>query len=334
MALNIHATIGPACWKGDSLESLLSSGIHSIRINMSHMNHEALSDLIKEIRQISPDISIGADIRGRKLRIGPLPKGKVTLKNGDTFILLPVKEEKMGSQSHTTVDYPNMSDVLSEGTVILLDDGALTFSVKKVFKNEVVCTVERGGELLQRSGINIPNKTINLPALTQKDYTDLDLLSKVSIDFIYLSFVETAEDIRLLRSVLKERGLTIPVIAKIELSVAVNNIEEISREADGICLARGDLGVEIPIEKIPYIQRHVVEITKKAGKPILIAGEVLYSLVNRYIPFRAELTDTVVAVEQGVDGFILSDETAIGVDPANSIKILQSLINEAERNLE
>ncbi len=332
MKLQIHATLGPASLKGEAFKGLLSAGIDGVRLNMSHAILDDLPPLIKEIRLFAPHVLIGADLKGRKLRIGPLPKGEIDLKNGDTFILLPMDGDKMGSQFHATVHCPDMSDSMISGTEILLDDGALLLHVKNVYANEIVCIVERGGNLPQRSGINIPGQTINLPALIQKDYMDLDLLSEVSIDFVYLSYVETADDIHLLRSALKERHLNIPIIAKIELSIAIENLHEITKVTDGLCLARGDLGVEVPLPEIPYVQRYVVESAKMAGKPVFLAGEVLFSLVNRYLPFRAELTDVAVAVEQGVDGFILSDETAIGVDPANAVRILQTLISEAQKH--
>ncbi len=331
MKVDIHATIGPASWKSERFRALLSSGIYGVRINMSHMNHGELPGLIEEMRDTAPHVFIGADIRGRKLRIGPLPGGEIFLKSGETFLLLPMEDERMGSHVHTTVNYPSMADSVKPGVEIVLDDGALSLRVNDVFRSEIVCTVERGGQLLERAGINIPGHTIHLPALTPKDYQDLDLLSNLSIDIVYLSFVESGRDIHLLRSALKERRMNPRLIAKIELSMALKNLEEILEESDGICLARGDLGVEVPLAEIPYVQRSVVESAQRISKPIILAGEVLYSLVQRTIPFRAELTDTVTAVEQGVNGFILSDETAIGVDPVNAVQVLQELIREAQK---
>ncbi len=327
--LHIHATIGPDSFEGQSLGALLSSGINAIRVNMSHMDHEKLPEMVRRIRSMSDQVQIGADIKGRKLRIGPLPEGDTFLKSGDTFTFIPVEGEEMGGQFYATVNYPKMAESISPDTTILLDDGIIVLRVKEICDDRILCMVERGGTLFERCGLNIPGHATNLPGITMKDCEDLDILSELNLDFVYLSFVETGRDIELLRSALHERNMDIPVISKIELSVAVENLDGILEFSYMICIARGDLGVEVPMQEIPYIQRRIINSASSKGVPVLLAGEVLYSLVKRHIPYRSELTDVVIAVEQGINGFILSDETAIGVDPANAVKILRSLISEA-----
>lgn len=331
MKIQIHATLGPASWQGLSLEKLLNSEITAVRINMSHMDKEKLLPLFERIRTLAPHVALGADIRGRKLRIGPVPYGSVTLTEGEKFTLFPMEDEEMGTRHSASVNYPAMAEVLKAKDEILLDDGILHLIVEKSDSNEVVCRVTRGGKLTDRCGVNTPNRQLNLSALTPKDYQDLDFLNTIPLDLVYLSFAETGDDIMLLRNAMKERAMNQPIIAKIETQVAVNNLEDLIDASDGLCMARGDMGVEIPMEELPYVQRSIIASAKRRGKPILLAGEVLYSLINRHEPYRAELMDIVTAVEQGVSGFILSDETAIGVDPVNAITVLATLIKEAEK---
>lgn len=329
MKLQIHATLGPASWQGRNLEKLLDSPISAVRINMSHMDQEKLPVLFERIRSLAPHIALGADIRGRKLRIGTLPGGSLTLSKGDRFILIPVEGEDRGSKNSATVNYPAMAEVMKPKDKIILDDGALRLVVEKTTAHEVICHVTRGGILTDRCGVNTPNRQLNLPGLTSKDYTDLDFLSTIPLDLIYFSFAEKAEDIQLLRAALKQRNMNQPITAKIETRVAVDNFEELSAVSDALCMARGDMGVEIPMEELPYVQRSIIASAKRGEKTLLLAGEVLYSLIHRHEPFRAELMDIVTAVEQGVSGFILSDETAIGVDPVNAVQVLSTLITEA-----
>ena len=358
--MQIHATIGPASLKGekpgkgdepggegDILEKLVGAGATALRINMSHATHEALGDIVGRARRTVPGIPVGVDLRSRKLRLGALPGGSVTLLKGGIFTLLPVEDESQElknpgpghaaypapnmTSNRAEVNYPAMPRVVVPGQEILLDDGAVSLIVVKVGRDDagrdcVVCEVARGGVVPQRSGVNLPGHQTGMPALTAKDRADLDAAAALRADFVYLSFVETAEDIKLLRDALGRRGMDVPIIAKVERAVALENLGEISRAADSICIARGDLGVEVPFARIPAVQRQIVKAAKDAKTPVLLAGEVLFSLVTRLVPFRAELTDVINALEQGVDGFVLSDETAVGVDPANAVSTLKMLV--------
>lgn len=326
--MDIHVTAGPACLSEPRLRDLLNSGVSAIRLNMSYADEAMLKGTVSQIRQFSTHVKIGSDIRGRKLRIGAVPNGSVMLRAGQEFRLYSADDTKAGAEDYAYVSYPLMSTKLNRGAVILLDDGAITLTVMEVKDGEIVCRVETDAELTSGCGINTPGSPIDLPPLSEKDYRDIEILSKLSIDFVYLSYVERAADIIILKETLRRHNMKDTVVAKVELAEAVKNLNEICAVSDAICIARGDLGVEVDLPKIPYVQRHIVKTSRHHTKPVLLAGEVMLSLVKRYKPFRAELTDVICALEQGVDGFILSDETAIGVDPANAVRHLHALIRE------
>ncbi|MBV6341999.1 pyruvate kinase [Candidatus Magnetobacterium casense] len=324
--MEIHVTAGPACLT--QLAELLTSGATAVRLNMSYVNSETLGDTVSDIRHLAPHIKIGADIRGRKLRIGGVPNGRVMLKTGQTFRLYPAQDTKMGAEDYAYVNYPAMPFNIEAGAVVLLDDGNIVLRVTKIKEGEIICTVETDAELTSGCGVNTPGYPVELPPLSKKDYDDIGLLSKLPIDFVYLSYVERAGDIAILKETLRQHNMKDTVVAKVELSEAIKNLDAICAASDSICIARGDLGVEIELPKLPYVQRHIVNTVKQSGKPVLVAGELMFSLVTRHKPYRAELTDIIAALEQGVDGFILSDETAIGVDPANAVRHLCALIRE------
>jgi len=327
----IHFTLGPASWPSHVLQAILEAGVAACRINLSHTRPGQIAAWFSHVRAIATRVGrplrIGADVRGRKLRIGPLPGGQIELAPGQPFRLIPVdtSDEVMGDAYRVSVNYPELGRIVLQGDAILLDDGALRLRVESARDEEVQCTVEIGGVLPERSGVNVPGRHITLPALTMKDRRDLDALAPLRPDFVYLSYVETADDITLLRRELARRGLHIPIVAKIERAVALEHIEEIARSADALCLARGDLGVEVPLPRLPYVQRQVIAAARRMGTPALLAGEVMFSLVSRQTPYRAEVTDVVVALEQGYRGFVLSDETAVGCDPAGAVRWLHRI---------
>jgi pyruvate kinase len=328
MTPSIHITYGPACRDLSILKNLIATGVENIRINLSHIKMTELPDITKRIRGVSKEIKIGADIRGRKLRIGALIDGKINLRQGRMFRLFPSLIEMEGDRYCVSINFPDICKTLRQGAAVLLDDGAITLSVKEIYTDGIVCEVLTGGVLPQRSGVNIPGIATNLAPLTELDYKFMEYFADAAIDNVYLSYVESASDINILRESLKRLYKDIPIMAKVELLTAVKNLKEIADVTESICIARGDLGTEIPLPRLPFVQRYIVETVKKTGKPVILAGELLFSLVTRYTPFRAELTDIVNAVEQHVDGFILSDETAVGVDPINAVNILNSLIKE------
>lgn len=335
--LDIHFTLGPASWPDPVLQEILAAGATACRINLSHTQPEQLAAWFAHVRRSAAAsrraLAIGADVRGRKLRIGPLPNGQITLAAGQRLTLIPVgvAEERLGDDGALSVNCPTLGHIAQGGDVILLDDGALRLRVEETQVDAVLCIVEVGGTLPERSGCNLPGRALRLPPLTPKDAADLDALATLHPDFVYFSYVEDASDVCALRAELDRRGLHIPIVAKIERAVAVTNAAAIARVADGLCLARGDLGVEVSLPRLPSIQKQVAATARALGIPLLLAGEVLFSLVTRRIPFRAETTDIAVAVEQGCAGFILSDETAIGCDPPGAVRWLYAIAEEARK---
>lgn len=333
---HLHLTLGPSLADDSVLAATVAAGATACRINLSHCLVDDLAGSFGRIRaaygKCGTELPIGADLRGRKLRIGALPGGAIEIAAGSVLRLLPVAvdAERLGSGDSASVNYPGLGTAVLPDDAILLDDGMLRLRVESATADEVRCLVEQGGQLPERSGLAIPGRPTALPALTEKDLVDLDALALVRPDFVYLSYCETAADIELLRAELAHRDLAIPIIAKIERAVALDHIAELVAAADGICLARGDLGVELPLVELPAAQRLVMAAARSAGKPALLAGEVLYSMVNnRARPTRAEVTDVMVALEQGAGGFVLSDETAVGRWPVASVSWLRSFIASA-----
>lgn len=326
--VHVHFTIGPASWPEPVLHDLIATGPVACRVNLSHTQPGELAGQVARLRAAAAEVGrkllIGADIRGRKVRIGPLPGGSLELAADARFDLVPVPTdaEEPGGEDHASVNCPTLGQAVRPGDLLLLRDGALRLRVDALAERRVRCYVEVGGTLTERCGFAAPGRRLLMPPLTGKDEADLDALVAAQPDFVYLSYVETAEDIALLRGSLEHRGLTLPVTAKIERAVALAHLDEIAAAADALCLARGDLGVELALPKLPAAQRQVVSAAHAAKKPVLLAGEVLYTMVSRPVPSRAELTDVVVALEQGCAGFVLSDETAVGCDPAGAVRWL------------
>ncbi|MCG6553739.1 MAG: pyruvate kinase [Candidatus Magnetominusculus sp. LBB02] len=327
--MEIQITVGPACLYEQRLRELIDQGVTAVRLNMSYTNKETIISTVSLIKKVAPRVKIGADIKGRKLRIGALPLDKLELKAGQTLTLYLTDGAK-AAHGCAYVNYP-LNRTLNAGAVILLDDGAITLTVIEAKEGQCLCRVETDAVLTSGCGLNTPGFPIELPPLSAKDYADIEILSELPIDFVYLSYVERAEDIAILKEALRRHKMSEEVMAKVELAEAVRNLDDICAVSDSICIARGDLGVEVDLPQIPYVQRDIVKTAKKYGRPVLLAGELMLSLVNRHKPYRAELTDIINALEQGVDGFILSDETAIGIDPANAVRHLTALIGEFNR---
>lgn len=337
--MQIHATLGPASLGASGVEDLIAAGADVIRLNLSHTRVADLPALVRRVhdasRSIERPVRIAADVRGRKLRIGPLLDEEVTLRAQQRYELIcaPEETQQTGDAHRAWVNHPSLARGISTGASILLDDGALALRVESIVGDRIRCIVETGGLLPQRSGVNVPGRQLQVPALTPKDLADLDALAPLGIDELYMSYVESAQDIAQLRAACSSRShmKALPIVAKIERAVALDHVEAIAVAADAVCLARGDLGVEIPLADIPFVQRRVVQQTHAAGRPFILAGEILYSLVTRHVPTRAELTDVAAAVEQDVDGYILSDETAIGVAPATAVRTLRALVTSMQQ---
>ncbi|MBN2361632.1 MAG: hypothetical protein JXR83_19420 [Deltaproteobacteria bacterium] len=336
MERELHVTLGPALAEDGILRQAIAAGATACRINLSHCRSDELDGLLGRVKAAAAAcgarLAIGADLRGRKLRLGPFPGGAVELAGGDEYRLRPVgsDQELMGGPRLGSVNCPALAAVARPGDAIALDDGTLQLRVVRVAAGDVVCQVAKGGRLPERSGLCIPGRALAMPALTSKDLADLDALSRARPDFVYLSYCETAADVHELRQQLDRRSLPIAIVAKIESALAIEHLDELVAAADGVCLGRGDLGVEVPLPQLPALQRRVVTAARCAGKPALVAGEVLYSMVaGQTRPTRAEVSDVIIALEQGASGFVLSDETAIGPCPVAAVRWLRSLIDGA-----
>jgi len=331
----IVATIGPASSSEKILKKLILSGINVARLNFSHGTREEHKRLILSIRKISSElnkpVAILQDLTGPRIRIGNLKDNMVALKNGAIFKL--TIEDIVGDEEKFSVNYKNLPREIKKGDTILIADGSVKAEVISKSKTEIKCKVIAGGFISSKKGINLPFTKLKIPSLTAKDVKDLELGIKYNVDFIALSFVRRGDDIKKVKEVISNRGALIPVIAKIEKPEAVKNIDEIIQVSDGLMVARGDLGVEIPIEEIPQIQKMIISKANVCGKPVITATQMLKSMVENPEPSRAEVTDIANSVLDGTDAMMLSEETAMGKYPVNAVKIMSKIAESAEKNL-
>jgi pyruvate kinase len=325
----IVATIGPASDSKIMLKKLAVAGADIFRLNFSHGTHDKHKDAIKHIRSISKElnrsIAILADLQGPKLRTGTLKNGTpVTLKNGDSFTITN-KHVPNGTKSMVSTTYKNLPKDVKKGDRILINDGLLEIRVQKVTQTDVVTQVVVGGPLGEHKGINIPGQQANTPSMTAKDKKDLKFALANNIDYVALSFVRTADDIKKLRSIIKRDGSTTQIIAKIEKPQAVENIDSILKVTDGIMVARGDLGVEIPQEEVPFVQKMLIEKAAMTHKLVITATQMLESMIEHPRPTRAEITDVANAILDGSDATMLSGETASGKYPLEAVKTMNTI---------
>ncbi len=331
----IICTIGPACDDRDTMKALALNGMDVARFNFSHGTHEehkARFDLIKSIRdEIKKPIAILLDTKGPEIRTGLLKEGKpVTLKKGASITLTPKTVD--GDASKISQTYEDLAKDVKPGDMILIDDGLIGLKVDAIANDDVLCTVENGGTLGERKGINIPNVSVNLPAITDKDREDIEFGIEQGIDFIAASFCRNADAVKEIKKILKEHHAEhIDVIAKIESAEGIENIDKIIQAADGVMVARGDLGVEIPVYDVPHVQSMIVEKCAQNYKPVIIATQMLDSMIRNPRPTRAEVTDVANAVNEGADAVMLSGETAAGKYPLESLKMMKEIAETAEK---
>ncbi|MDB5200156.1 MAG: pyruvate kinase [Chitinophagaceae bacterium] len=331
----IVATVGPACDTYDKLLELVKAGVNVFRLNFSHGTHADKARIIELIRQINStepyNIAILADLQGPKLRVGQIENDALDVKPGD--ILTFTNEKCIGTMERIYVSYPNLHSDVKHGDCIMIDDGKLEVRVVEIAaNNDVKVVVIMGGILSSNKGINLPDTKISLPALTEKDLVDLDFIIGQNVDWIALSFVRQVKDISGLKDILKERNCKSKVIAKIEKPEAVLNIRDIIIESDGIMIARGDLGVELPVEKVPLIQKEIIRKCMHRAKPVIVATQMMESMIDRIKPNRSEITDVANAVLEGADALMLSGETATGHHPTLVIETMCKIIAEVEKN--
>ncbi|HNB20965.1 MAG TPA: pyruvate kinase [Candidatus Melainabacteria bacterium] len=332
----IIATIGPACRSKEMLEELIRSGMDVARINCSHASHEDIEGVITDLRTIAKqlDTSVGIllDLSGPKIRTGRIAGGKgVQLKVGQKFVLTSRKVE--GSSEIVTANYPRLSKEVKAGDTILLDDGIIELRVKKSNETDAECEVLTAAHLKDHQGINIPGVRLSIPALTEKDRTDLVVGLKNEVDFVALSFVRDAKDIYDLREAIGDHWPPPMIIAKLEKPEAIDQLEAILDAADGVMVARGDLGVELPPEKVPPIQKMIIKRANQKAKPVITATQMLDSMANNPRPTRAEASDVANAIFDGTDAVMLSEETAMGNYPLEAVRMMDRIAYQAEATM-
>ncbi len=332
----IVCTIGPASSSESKIKRLIEAGMDVARLNFSHGTHQEHMESIRKIREISSgldrNIAILQDLSGPKIRVGEFPDGAVTLKSKNEFIL--TSRDVPGNENIASVSYKDLPGEVKKGDAIMLSDGLIQFKVIESDAINIRCKVEIGGQLSSHKGINLPTGTVKIPSLTAKDRKDLELGIKEEVDLIALSFVRKAEDIQEVKQIISDKGASIPVIAKIEKHEAVANIDGILDAADGIMVARGDLGVEIPMEDVPAVQKMLVRKSNQAGKPVITATQMLRSMVDNPRPTRAETADVANAVLDGTDAVMLSEETAVGQFPVGAVRMMSRIAAKIETSVD
>jgi len=332
----IVATVGPSCEKFEQLLELAKAGVNVFRLNFSHgtyQNKKEIIDHIKEINKSQPiNIAILGDLQGPKLRVGDLTNGQIELIEGADIIF--TTEKIIGTVSKIYVSYQNLTKDVKVGERIFLDDGKMEVNVKSILdEKEILVNITVGGLLLPKKGVNLPDSELTMPSMTEKDYADLDFIIENNLDWVALSFVRKVADIVELKNKIAEKQSKIKVIAKIEMPEALINIRDIIVESDGIMIARGDLGVEIPVEQVPIIQKELIKKCMHRAKPVIVATQMMESMMDRTKPNRSEVSDVANAVLEGADAVMLSGETAMGLYPTEVVKTMVKIILEAEKTL-
>ena len=329
----IVATIGPATESKEMLKNIIHAGVNVCRINFSHGTHEEHEKVIKNIREINKEeglfTAILGDLQGPKIRVGKIKNNSIEVVNGQKIKFTSI--ECIGDENKVYISYQNFPADVSPGETILLDDGKLNFEILDTNgKNEVTAIVKHGGILSSNKGVNLPNTKISLPCLTPKDLDDLEFALSMNISWIGLSFVRNAEDIIALKKIIDTAKSNAKVIAKIEKPEAIKDIDAIIDATDAIMVARGDLGVEIPFQEVPLVQKMIVKKSMKASKPVIIATQMMESMIDNITPSRAEVNDVANAVLDGADAVMLSGETSVGNHPVVVIEAMDKIIRDVE----
>lgn len=330
----IVCTIGPSCNTQEKIEDLLLHGMNVARVNFSHGTHADHAQVIKYIRNTARkykySVPVLMDLQGPKIRVGQMKDGGQELETGSTIKI--TGEELEGTSQVIPIDYKSLLHEAEVGNSILLDDGLLEFKVTAKHPDSLEAKVINGGLLKSRKGVNLPNVRLSIPALTEKDLKDLEFGISQDVDLIALSFVRSAKDVRDIISRVRAAGSQASIIAKIEKPEALDVIDEIIEEADGIMVARGDLGIEIPTEQVPIVQKMIIEKCRMAGKPVITATQMLDSMINNPRPTRAESSDVANAVLDGTDAVMLSGETAAGDFPMEAVNVMDRICRSIEDN--
>ena len=330
----IVCTIGPACHSTEMIKKLIRRGMDVARLNFSHDPHDLQLEKINMIRQASSELNVHvailADLQGPKIRVASLPNGPIELKN-DAMVTITTKEGACGPDIIPTV-YKNLPSDVTPGSRILLDDGRMELRVAETLSDsDILCKVVKGGLLKQKKGINLPNINVSAPALTEKDLNDLEFVLKNDVDYIALSFVRKVSDIERTKEIIHRHKKDTPLIAKIERHEAIENFDAILKASDAIMVARGDLGVEISPERVPTIQKTIIQKCNAAGKPVIVATQMLESMIENPMPTRAEASDVANAIIDGADAIMLSGETATGQYPEEAVAVMSKISEDVER---
>ncbi len=330
----IVATIGPASSSYDKLVELYTSGVNVFRLNFSHGRHEDHQAVIERIVQLNREhrahVSILADLQGPKLRTGLMQNNGIELIEGNTILV--TSEEVIGTRELISVTYEHLSTDIKVGEFILIDDGKIELQATRIVDTKTIeCTIISGGTLSSKKGFNLPNTKISLPSLTEKDRQDLDFILTQPVNWIALSFVRTANEIEELKSIIQQHNSPVKVVAKIEKPEAVENIDSIIRATDAVMIARGDLGVEVAMEEMPLIQKNIILKCLEYAKPVIIATQVMESMIDMSRPTRAEITDVANGVLDGADAIMLSGETSVGKNPARVVQTIDRIIRRTEQ---
>ena len=328
--------MGPSCWDEAIISDLVTAGMNVARLNFSHGDHESHARTIENVRKVEEKlrrpIATLIDTKGPEIRTGMLVNNeKVLLNSGDEFYLYFVPKD--GTADGVYVDYVNLYKEVPIGQEIFIDDGSIVLSVEEIDPSAIRCRVLVGGELGEKKGINVPGAKLSVPTLTDKDISDIRWGIEHNVDYMAVSFVRTKEDVLNVRKILEDNSGVSKIIAKIETRQSVDNIDEILSVVDGIMVARGDLGVEMPTEDVPMVQKEIIEKCRSQGKPVIVATQMLDSMIRNPRPTRAEASDVANAVIDGTDAVMLSGETASGKYPVESVKIMHKILMRTEENL-
>jgi pyruvate kinase len=329
----IVATLGPACSNKSVLKDMILEGLNVCRLNFSHGSYDDHANSIKMIREINEELGLNvailADLQGPKIRTNEMENNGVLLEVGNEIKI--ITDKVLGNAVRFSINYQKLPQDVSPGEKILLDDGKIMLEVITTNgKTEITCKIVQGGILSSKKGVNFPNTKISLPSLTEKDQLDLDFALDHEVDWIGLSFVRSARDIIELKHRIAARGAKAKVIAKIEKPEALENIDDIINESDGLMVARGDLGVEIPFQNVPLIQKMLISKCVRKAKPVIVATQMMESMINNMTPSRAEVNDVANAVLDGTDAVMLSGETSVGKYPIEVIRTMSNIIKEME----
>ena len=328
----IVATLGPATSSYDNLRAIIEAGVDVARMNLSHGSYDVHEEVYANVRRASDDVgkavAVLVDLQGPKIRLGKFSDGPHFLAVGDTFAI--TTEDILGTKEISSTTFKGLPQDVAPGDTLLIDDGKVKLRVVSTDGTVVTTEVVVAGTVSNNKGINLPGVAVNVPALSEKDEADLRWGLKLGADYIALSFVRNADDIQRVHEIMTEEGIRIPVIAKIEKPQAVDNLEAIINAFDGIMVARGDLGVELPLEAVPIVQKHAVELSRRWAKPVIVATQMLESMISSPIPTRAETSDVANAVLDGADAVMLSGETSVGEYPVITVQTMARIVASTE----